>query len=289
MKHDNVLFDVVNITVLVLLAGLMLYPFVNSIAVSFSSYLGYIQNPFMVWPHDLSVEGFKFVFKNRLIINSYGNTIIVTFAATIIALFLTTFMAYPLSKNWLKGRAFFMNYVLFTMLFSGGIIPNYNLIRSLGMLDSIWALILPGCVSAYNVMLMKSFFGSLPESLEEAARIDGASDLQVLLRVVFPLSLPIFSTIALFVAVGYWNSYFSAVLYIRSTDKWTLQLVLREILMSADMSLLASGGNAAEVRATPVETLRYATMVVAIVPIMCVYPFLQKYFVKGVTLGAVKG
>ena len=289
MKHDGIVFDILNIGLLVLLAGLMLYPFVNSIAVSFSSYLGYIQNPFMVWPSDFSLEGFKFVFKNRLIINSYGNTIIVTFASTLIALFLTTFMAYPLSKNWLKGRAFFMNYVLFTMLFSGGIVPNYNLIRSLGLLDSIWALILPGCVSAYNVMLMKSFFSGLPESLEEAARIDGASDLQVLLRVVFPLSLPIFSTIALFVAVGYWNSYFSAVLYIRSTTKWTLQLVLREILMSADMSLLASGGNAAEVRATPVETLRYATMVVAIVPIMCVYPFLQKYFVKGVTLGAVKG
>lgn len=289
MKQEGKLFDVVIIAILVFIAGLMLYPFVNSIAVSFSSYIGYIQHPFMVWPHDFSLEGFKFVFKNRLILTSYGNTIIITFTATAIALFLTTFMAYPLSKRWLRGRAFFMNYVIFTMLFSGGIIPNYNLIRSLGLLDSIWALILPGCVSAYNVMLMKSFFSGLPESLEEAARIDGASDLQVLLRVVFPLSMPIFSTIALFVAVGYWNSYFSAVLYIRSTDKWTLQLVLREILMSADMSLLASGGNAAEVRATPVETLRYATMVVAIVPIMCVYPFLQKYFVKGVTLGAVKG
>ena len=221
--------------------------------------------------------------------SAYKNTIIITLAASVFSLILITLTAYPLSKSHLRGRKIFMNLLIFTMLFNGGLIPNFYLIRSLGWLDSLWALIIPGALGAYNVILMKSFFEGLPISLEESARIDGASELVILTKIILPLSKPILATILLFVAVGHWNSFFNAVIYIRSTSKWTLQLVLREILMSASNSLLASGGNAAEVNQVPAETLRYATLVVAILPIMCVYPFLQKYFVKGVTLGAVKG
>lgn len=289
MKRDGVLFDKVNYILLTIIAIIMLYPFVNVLAISFSTYTSYIQHPFMIFPREFSLEGFKYVFKNGLILSSYKNTIIITFTSTLLSLFFITLTAYPLSKKHLRGRKIFMNLLVFTMLFNGGLIPNFYLIKSLGWIDKLWALIVPGVLGAYNVILMKSFFENMPESLEEAAKIDGASELTVLTKIILPLSTPIIATIALFVAVGHWNSFFNAVIYIRSTEKWTLQLVLREILMSANNQLLASGGDSANINQVPVETLRYATLVVAVIPIMCVYPFLQKYFVKGITLGAVKG
>lgn len=289
MKRDGLLFDRINYILLTIIAIGMLYPFVNVVAISFSSYIGYIQHPFMIFPTQFSLEGFKFVFSNGLILSSYKNTIIITITSTCLSLFLITLTAYPLSKKHLKGRKIFMNLLIFTMLFNGGLIPNFYLIKSLGWLDKLAALIVPGVLGAYNVILMKSFFENMPDSLEEAAKIDGASELTILTKIILPLSTPIIATIALFVAVGHWNSFFNAVIYIKSTSKWTLQLVLREILMSANNQLLASGGDSSNVNQVPVETLRYATLVVAVVPIMCVYPFLQKYFVKGITLGAVKG
>lgn len=289
MKRDGIWFDRINYIILTVIAIIMLYPFVNVIAISISSYTSYIQHPFMIFPTEFSLEGFKYVFKNGLILSSYKNTIVITIVSTSLSLIFITLTAYPLSKKHLRGRKIFMNLLIFTMLFNGGLIPNFNLIKSLGWIDKLWALIIPGVLGAYNVILMKSFFENLPESLEEAAKIDGASDVTVFTKIVLPLSTPIIATIALFVAVGHWNSFFNAVIYIRSPKNWTLQLVLREILMSANNQLLASGGDSANVNQVPVETLRYATLVVAVIPIMCVYPFLQKYFVKGVTLGAVKG
>lgn len=289
MKRDGRVFDIINYFLLTLVSMVMLYPFLNVVAISFSTYTSYIQNPFMIFPKEFSMEGFTFVFKNGLLLDSYKNTIIVTIVSSIFSLILTVLTAYPLSKKHLRGRKIFMNLLIFTMLFNGGLIPNFYLIRSLGWIDSLWALIVPGALGAYNVILMKSFFETLPESLEESARMDGASELTVLTRIILPLSMPIIATILLFVAVSHWNSFFSAIIYIRSPKKWTLQLVLREILLSANNQMLASGGNSAEVSQVPSETLQYATLVVVILPIMCVYPFLQKYFVKGVTLGAVKG
>lgn len=289
MKRGDKVFDIVNYSLLVIIAIIMLYPFINVLAISFSSYKGYVQNPFMIFPTEFSLEGFKYVFKNGLILSSYKNTIIITITASLLSLILVTLTAYPLSKKHFRGKAFFMNYFIFTMFFNGGLIPNFYLIRSLGLLDSIFALIIPGALSVYNVILTKSFFETLPESLEESARLDGASEFDVFLKIVLPLSKPILATILLFVAVAHWNSFFSAVIYIRSPKKWTLQLALREILLSSSTQLLQSGGNSAEQKDVPVQTLQYATLIVAIVPIMCVYPFLQKYFVTGMTLGAVKG
>lgn len=289
MNRDGRIFDSINYILLTLVSMVMLYPFLNVVAISFSTYTSYIQHPFMIFPKEFSMEGFTFVFKNGLLLDSYKNTIIVTVASSALSLLLTVLMAYPLSKKHLRGRKIFMNLLIFTMLFNGGLIPNFYLIKSLGWIDSLWALIVPGALGAYNVILMKSFFETLPESLEESARMDGASELTVLTRIILPLSMPIIATILLFVAVSHWNSFFSAIIYIRSPRKWTLQLVLREILLSANNQILASGGNSAEVSQVPSETLQYATLVVVILPIMCVYPFLQKYFVKGVTLGAVKG
>ena len=243
----------------------------------------------MIFPSEWSLEGFRYVFKNGLLMSSYGNTIFITITATLLSLFLTIVMAYPLSKKGLRGKKAFMYILVFTMMFNGGLIPNFFLIKGLGWLDTFWALIIPGALGAYNVILMKSFFENLPDSLEEAAMIDGASELVILTRIVLPLSTPILATIALFVAVGQWNSFFNALIYISTPSKWTLQLVLREILMSANSQLLSTGGNSAEMSTVPPETLRYATLVASVVPILCVYPFLQKYFVTGITLGAVKG
>jgi putative aldouronate transport system permease protein len=288
-RHDNKAFEVVNYTVLLAIGIAMLFPFINALAVSFSSYGSYLKNPFMIFPSEWSLEGFRYVFKNGLLMSSYGNTIFITITATLLSLFLTIVMAYPLSKKGLRGKKAFMYILVFTMMFNGGLIPNFFLIKGLGWLDTFWALIIPGALGAYNVILMKSFFENLPDSLEEAAMIDGASELVILTRIVLPLSTPILATIALFVAVGQWNSFFNALIYISTPSKWTLQLVLREILMSANSQLLSTGGNSAEMSTVPPETLRYATLVASVVPILCVYPFLQKYFVTGITLGAVKG
>ncbi|MDI6619151.1 MAG: carbohydrate ABC transporter permease [Clostridiales bacterium] len=289
MKKKIDFFDIVNYVFLVIIAVIMLYPFVNAIAISFSTYDGYLKNPFMVITTEWSLEGFKYVFKNGLIMRSYGNTVFVVVSATLLGLFFTIIMAYPLSKRNLRGKKVFMYLLIFTMMFNGGLIPNFYLIKSLGWLDKYWALIIPGALGAYNVILMKSFFEGIPSSLVEAAKIDGASDITVLVKIMLPLSTPIIATIALFIAVGQWNNFFNALIYMRSPQKWTLQLVLREILMSAQTQLLSVAGDTANLNTIPPETLRYATLVVSVVPIMCVYPFLQKYFVQGITLGAVKG
>jgi len=287
----SVVFDIIIYGLLALIAACMLYPFLNVIAVSISDYSSYLKNPLRILPGKLDFSAFEYVFSSSLILSSYRNTIIITIGGTLISLTLTILTAYPLSKKHLKGKRAIMNLFIFSMLFSGGIIPSFYLIRSLKLLDTLWALILPGTISAYNIILMKNFFSSLPESLEEAAKIDGASDLYILRKIIIPLSTPIIATIGLFVCVGYWNSYFSAVLYIRDQQKWTLQLLLREIIMSANTQLLSSGGNLAEISkdAIPPQTIKYATLIVVVLPILCVYPFLQKYFVKGMMLGAVKG
>ncbi|MNI58480.1 L-arabinose transport system permease protein AraQ [compost metagenome] len=179
--------------------------------------------------------------------------------------------------------------IIFTMLFNGGLIPNYYLMRSLGLLDSLSALVLPALVSGFNLILMKNFFEALPEELEEAARIDGASDPYILFRIVVPLSKPIIATLCLFAAVGYWNNFFNGIIYIRSNTKWPLMLYLREVIEGA--SAMAKSANAAEMGKEMMtsETIKYATLMLVMMPILCVYPFLQKYFVKGIMLGSVKG
>lgn len=287
----SLFFDIFLYGLLGMVALAMLYPFLNVFAVSISDYTSYLKNPLMIIPGKINLGAFRHVFRSSLILSSYRNTIVITVAGTFIGLFLTTLTAYPLSKKGLRGKAVFMNLIIFTMLFNGGIIPNFYLIRSLKLIDTLWALILPSAISAFNIILMKNFFSSIPESLVEAAKIDGASDVYVLGKIVLPLSMPIMATIGLFVCVGYWNSYFNAVLYIRDQGKWTLQLLLREIVMSANTQLLNAGENMAEVSLDniPPQTIKYATLIIVILPILCVYPFLQKYFVKGVMMGGVKG
>lgn len=268
-----------------LVAALMLYPLLNVVAVSFSSSNGYANYPLMIWPHEFDATAYRWILTHHLILSSYMNTIIVTLSGTVLSMFLTATLAYPLSVISLKGRKIFMSLIIFTMFFNGGMIPNYYLVRSLNMIDTLWALIVPGALSVYNMILMKNSFESLPGSLKESAYIDGATDLDIFARVVLPLSVPIMATLTLFYAVDKWNSYFNGILYIRSRENWTLQLVLREIVSQTE-SLL---NDSTDIASLPSQSVKYAVIVVAIIPIMCVYPFIQRFFVKGVMIGAVKG
>ncbi|MDQ0898847.1 carbohydrate ABC transporter permease [Paenibacillus sp. V4I7] len=283
------LFDTINYTLLTLICVVMLYPFINVASVSLSSYSAYVNNPTMIWPHEFSLAAYQEIMSRALLWRSYLNTLIVTICGVTLGIFLYIITAYPLSKRVLKGRKFLMMLIVFTMLFNGGLIPNFYLIRSLGLLDTLAALILPALFSGFSLILMKNFFESLPEELEEAARMDGASDPYILFRIIVPLSKPIIATLCLFAAVGYWNNFFNAIIYIRSETNWPLMLYLREVIEAA--SMMAQQSNAAEAGSQQVtsETLKYATLMIVMIPILCVYPFVQKYFVKGIMLGSVKG
>lgn len=286
MKKKIEMFDVCVYSVVTLICIIMLYPFLNVIAVAFSEYTEYLKNPLMILPSGFTLSAFKFVLKEGQVIVSYGNTIFVTVMGVLIGLTLITLMAYPLSRLRLKGRGIIMNIVIFSMMFSGGMIPNYYLVRSLGLIDSLWAVILPGAFSAYNMILMKNFLEALPDSLMEAASIDGASEPCILFKIALPLCKPILATLCLFIAVQYWNSYFTAMLYIRDRTKWTLQLVLREIVLA---NVQNGNNDPAQENYIVSISIKYASLLVVMLPIMLVYPFLQKYFVKGVMIGAVKG
>lgn len=286
------LFDTVNATLILLVSLAMLYPFLNVLAVSLSSYTAYVENPLRIWPKELTFGAYAEILAHPILWSSYLNTVIVTFFGVLIGIFLYIITAYPLSKKHLRGRKWFMLAIIFTMLFSGGLIPNYYLMRFLGLVNTLPALILPMLFSGFNLILMKTFMEYIPEELEEAARIDGASEPYILFRIVVPLSKPIIATLCLFKAVAYWNNFFNAIVYIRDVDKWPLMLFLREIIQGAKMMQIAGGGEQLAERANqliPPETLQYATLMIVTLPILCVYPFLQKYFVKGIMLGSVKG
>jgi putative aldouronate transport system permease protein len=287
---DDVFIDVFCYGGLAVIALIMLYPFLNLISVAFSTYVEFLKNPMMIIPRDITFDAFRYVTASATLWRSYAITIFITAMGTFLSLVVTITMAYPLSKSFLKGNRIIFGLLIFSMMFGGGLIPSFLLIKGLGMYDTIWALIIPGLLNSYNVILTVNFFRSMPESLEDAAHIDGAGDFYTLTRIILPLSGPIISTIGLFVGVQYWNSFFDAIVYLADRSKWPLQLFLREILLAANNKALLAGGNLAELQdVVPPVSIRYATVIVVMLPIMCIYPFLQKFFSKGVMLGAVKG
>lgn len=285
------LFDCVNYSIIALLCAAMLFPFLNVAAVSISSYTAYLENPMRIWPKEINFDAYRDILSHPVLASSYKNTIIVTVCGVALGIFLYIITAYPLSKKNLKGRAVFINLVIFTMLFNGGLIPNFYLIRSLGMVDTLAALIFPSLFSAFSLILMMNFMQNIPEELEEAAKMDGASEPYILFKIIVPLSMPIIATLTLFAAVGYWNSFFLGIIYIRSVDNWPLMLFLREVIEGAKMLQIGAGENSAELSNMNImpETLKYATIMIVVIPILLVYPFLQRYFVKGIMLGSVKG
>lgn len=284
---DDYVVSTISYTVAGLFALVCFLPFLLVIIYSFTPYELYLQNHFDFFPERLTLDAYRMVWRYQYIWSGYRNTLFIAAVGTAISMVLMVLTAYPLTKKDLKGRGIIMTMWIITMYFSGGMIPDYFLMRSLGLLNNLWALILPGLLGAYNLILMRNYIDGLPDSLEEAALIDGANDVQVLFRIVLPLCLPILATLGLFTVVGYWNSYFSAIIYLTKRNLWPLQLVLRELVFESGANELQQG-MAAEDRVSAPFLLKMASIVVATLPIMLVYPFLQKYFMTGLVLGGVK-
>lgn len=272
--------------VLIFLAIIMTYPFWYVLVMSFSTQSMVNNIGFILWPKGFTLHNVSYIMGFSTFSTSYSNTIYVVVLGTLLSTITTVLYAYPLVRK-VPGTKFFNLLALFTMLFSGGIIPAFLLVRSLGLLNNLWSLILPMLINPFNLFIMRNFLGEIPESIQESAEIDGASPFVILFRIVLPLSMAGIATIALFYAVAQWNSYFDALIYMSKREKWTLQVLLREILVVAQ----ADGGGATD--ATMNESMgmcmRLAATTTSIIPLILLYPFLQKYFVKGVTMGAVKG
>ncbi len=282
--------QIILVAVIFLFVLTCVLPFLNVIAISFSSKSAILRGDVSFFPVEFELKAYEILFSDRTMIDCLFYTVKLTVIYTAIAMVMTILMAYPLTKERLRGRKFFNLMALFTMYFSGGTIPIYLNVKWFGLLDSMWSLIIPGVLSTYNMIIMKSFFSSLPKELEEAATIDGANDFQILLRVYLPLSLASIATLTLFYAVGKWNSFADAKYYIQTKALQPLQLRLYNIIKgSTAVDVTAIEGNANSNAQNVSESIESATIIFATLPILVVYPFVQRYFVSGVTIGAVKG
>lgn len=281
-------FNGINCIFMFVLMMLMVYPLLYVFFASFSDPGKLAMSKgLMLKPQGFSVAAYRAVRNNPMIGRSYLNTLIIVVSGTTINLVMTSLCAFVLSREGLPYKKALTLFVMFTMFFSGGLIPRFLVVSGLGLVDSILALLLPNAINAYNMIIMRTSFGSVPRALEESAEIDGANEFVVLMRIILPLSLPVVAVMLLFYGVGHWNNWFSAVVYIRHRSKYPLQLILREILIENEVSSMTTDVGSLDKEAIS-ETIKYATIVVATVPILCIYPFLQKYFAKGVMVGAVK-
>ena len=281
-------FKIITISVVVVIAACCLFPFLHVLAVSFSDKTAVIRGEVLLWPQSFKLSAYKAVFNNKGLMDSMWFTLILTVVYTVFSLIMTILCAYPLSYPGLKLKSPILLYILFTMYFSGGMIPGYLNIKSLGLLDTFWVLVFPTVLSTYNMILMKSFFQAMPRELEESAYVDGANDFVVLIRIVLPLSKAMLATIALFYAVSRWNGFMDAILYINDESMYTIQLRLRQMIQASQVSSMME--EIPEMKADLIaETIKAACMAFSMIPVMIVYPWLQKYFVKGVMIGSVKG
>lgn len=289
--HDRV-FDAVNITVMAVLFLVFLWPLIFVLSASFSDPAAVWNGKMWFLPVGFNVNCYKEILHYKSIWTGYGNTILYTVVGTLVNLAMTVCAAYPLSRKDFVPRNFFMGMFVFTMYFGGGLIPTYLVVQKLGMLDTMWAMVVPGAVSIFNVIITRTYFQtSIPETLQEAAELDGANSAQYLVHIVLPLSTPILAVMALYYGVGHWNSYFDALIYLQDTNKYPLQMFLRDILIQNKVDLNMTGLDPAQAEAKRqlAQTIKYGVMIVASVPVLCFYPFVQKYFVKGVMIGAIKG
>lgn len=296
MKHihrtrDDRIFDAINVAALCLLLAVILYPLIYVLSCSFSDPLLVVQSKITFLPMQPTLVAYQRVFRNELIMTGYQNTLFYTLLGTALNVAVTTMMAYPLSRHDFAARRPITMLTAFTMLFSGGMIPTFLVVKNLGLIDTVWSLVLPGLVSPWNMFIMKNYFQtSIPTELYEAASIDGADNFHLLQSVVLPLSAPIVAVMVLYYGVAHWNSYFNALLYLRDRTRYPLQLVLRSFFSANDYSEQGGAGGDSGMTALLVsETMKYALIVIASGPILCLYPLLQRFFVKGVMLGAIKG
>lgn len=284
-------FDIVNYIIMVIVIIIMLYPFLNVLAISLNESSDTVRGGIYLWPRVFTLDNYKKLFEFPSLLIGFRNSILRTVIGTVLGLFCDSMVAYVLSRKDFQGRTFVSTFLALTLFFSGGLIPVYILIRNLGLMNSFWVYIFPGMVNAFNIFIIRSFMDSLPYSLQESAKLDGANDFTIYWRVILPLCKPVLATIALFIAVGQWNQWFDTYLYnSMSPNLTTLQFELMKLIQSTSTgNNVVNGQTAAELakKVSP-ESLKMAITIVVTVPILVVYPFLQKYFVKGMTLGAVK-
>ncbi|MGZ9583407.1 carbohydrate ABC transporter permease [Paenibacillus marinisediminis] len=281
--------DGIIITILSIFGLLTLFPILYVMIVSITPYSEVLaKGGFVIIPSQVTWDAYDTIFSSKVVPQALWTTVKITVIGTSLNLIISTMLAYPLSKKNLPGRNVVLLGIVFTMLFSGGIIPLYLTVKATGLMNTMWALIIPGLVSTFNLLIMKTYFEGLPSEVEEAAKVDGCGDMATLIRIILPMSMPIMATLALFYGVNHWNAYFPGIMYLNKPELYPLQVVLRNMIMSPSVSQeLALPVN--ELNALPPETIKMATVVVAIIPVLIIYPFLQKYFVKGMLLGAVKG
>ncbi len=282
--------DWINYILLGIIAVVSLFPFIYVLSVSFTDPESYIPLKLYLFPENWSLASYKYILSTTSFINSLLSTTFITVVGTILNLVFTLTMAYALTKKKVPGIKFIMGCVIFTLVFSAGIVPNYLLVKELGLLNSLWALILPNLTNAWSLIVVKSFIDNLPEELEEAAIMDGCNELGVFFKIILPLSLPVIAAFTLFFAVAHWNQYFQALVYLTDSEKWTLQVLVKSLVIDSETIGAASRGTVSgDATQPPSETIRMASIVLSMLPILVVYPFLQKHFAKGVMLGSVKG
>lgn len=289
--NSDTALDIVLTIILVIVGCVVAYPLINVLASSFSSPDAVTGGRVWLWPVDFNIEGYKAVFRTNDVLIGYGNSLLYTVVGTSINIVMTLLAAYPLSRKDMPGQGFFSLMFTFTMIFSGGMIPNYILIRDLGFLNTIWAMVIPGAISVHNMIITRTFIvNSIPKEMLEAAKIDGASDIQYFFKMVLPLSGSVIAVITLYYAVAHWNAYLNAFMYLSEKKRYPLQIFLRDILISNKVEndmLLDEFGNMATQGLG--DLLKYSLIIVAMVPVLLIYPLVQKHFVKGVMVGAVKG
>lgn len=279
---------------LIILGILMFYPFWNSLVISFNEGRDTALGGVTIWPRAFTLENYNVVFKDTRLLNSFWISVMRTVIGTILSVFVTSLLAYGMSKRDLQLRNYYMIFFIVTMFFSGGLIPTFLLVRNLGLMNTFWVMIIPGLISVYHMIIFRTFFSALPDGLEESAKIDGCSNYGIFFRIVVPISGPIIATIGLFTAVGHWNDWFTGAIYISKDELLPIQTLLRQIMNSNIMTEMSSGNAIAmehinRNRSITTKSLLMATMMVATIPIILTYPFLQKYFVKGVLIGSIKG
>ena len=290
-SRGDKIFNVINGLLIAVVLIMIIYPLWFVIIASVSDPAKVLGGQVILMPRKFTLEGYRMVFRDPMIMTGYRNTLFYTVTGTAINLVMTILAAYPLSRKDWVGRGFFMGVLMFTMFFSGGIIPTYLMMNSLGMINTVWAMILPGAVSVYNTIIMRTFFvNSIPPELQEAAQVDGCSNTRLLLQIVLPLSKQILAVMVLFYGVAHWNAIFNALIYLTESKRYPLQLVLRSILIqnTASQDMLGDLDTMGS-RVMMAETIKYALIIVSTLPMMILYPFLQRFFEKGVMVGAVKG
>ncbi len=288
MKKKS-LFDIILYIILGIIALVTIYPFYNVLIISMSNTIASATYSPYLYPHVFDFTGYKAIVKDVQFFKSLGTTLFVTIVGTLLNMIFSVTAAYVLSRKRLKGRKFFLSLILFTMLFSGGMIPTYLVVSSLGLVNNIWSMILPNLINTYYLILMKNYFAGLPVSLEDAARIDGANEFVIMTRIFIPISKPFMATFLLFYAVERWNEWWNAYLYINNINIKPLQIYLRDTLVSFNSQLTSQAQSVMSTQDKVfVQSIQMAAIIITMLPILCAYPFLQKYFVKGVLIGAIK-